>query len=87
MFTLIFWKKATERALKSGANFVIAVLTAAGVSSQIDTSTAHVVNALTWDYKSLGGAFIAGMIISYLTSLGAAQIGTKNDPALYTPTP
>ena len=70
MFTIKFWKLATERAVKSGAQ---AVLLALGASD------AGQVNALTFDWK-LGLGFAAGgALLSYLTSIVSAPI--SGDPA------
>lgn len=73
MFTLIFWKRATERSLKSAAQ---AVLLGLGFSD------AGPVNALEFDYK-LGLGFAAGgAILSYLTSIVSAPAGPDDSPSL-----
>jgi hypothetical protein len=74
MFTIMFWKRATERAVKSGAQ---AVLLGLGFSD------AGPVNALQFDYK-LGLGFAAGgALLSYLTSLVTAPLaGDPDDPSM-----
>lgn len=81
MFTRKFWRAATERALKSGAQFVLAVLGVAAVSAGIDTPTGEVANALAWNYLTLLGALLAGFLISLLTSVATAA-ATDGNPSL-----
>ncbi|WP_193510495.1 hypothetical protein [Cryobacterium sp. BB736] len=71
MFTFAFWKAATERAIKSGAQFVGLTIgggIAAGVSGN------EVINAFLLDYPTLGGVFLGGALASYVTSLISAPI-------------
>lgn len=70
MFTVKFWKLATERAVKSAAQ---AVLLALGASNS------GPVNALEFDYK-LGLGFAAGgALLSFVTSIVSAPM--SGDPA------
>jgi hypothetical protein len=72
MFTLIFWKAATERALKSGAQFVLLTIgggLAAGISGD------ETINAFLLDFPTLGGVFFGGALASYLTSVVSAPVG------------
>ncbi len=78
MFTLAFWKAATERALKSGAQFVLVTIGFGLVAGTQTSETADVLNAFTLNYVTLGGVFLGGAIVSYLTSIvsDAATGGT-----------
>jgi hypothetical protein len=69
MFNLQFWKAATERALKSGAQFVILTIGGGTVAGATGNET---VNAFLLDYPTLGGVFLGGAILSYLTSVISA---------------
>lgn len=78
-FSLVFWRKAAERAIKSagqGAVAVIALGVAAGAAGQ------STVNAFLVDWKAaLGGA--AGMaVLSLGTSIATAKIGPADDPGV-----
>ena len=79
MFTLLFWKLATERAVKSAAQSVILALSA---------SDEGPVNALSFDWK-LGLGFAAGgAVLSYLTSIISAPVsGNPASPSLVEETP
>lgn len=79
MFTLAFWKAATERALKSGAQFVILTITGGAVAGAAGQET---INAFLLDYPTLGGVFLGGVVISYLTSIVSAPIGNSGGPSL-----
>lgn len=69
VFTKDFWKGALERAVKSGAQFVLLVLGVGVVAGGVDTETAQVINAFALDYVALGGAFLGGVLMSVLTSV------------------
>lgn len=79
MFTLAFWKAATERALKSGAQFVILTITGGAIAGAAGQDT---VNAFLLDYPTLGGVFLGGALISYLTSIISAPLGGGSGPSL-----
>lgn len=70
MFNLAFWKAATERALKSGAQFAAVVITA-GLTGATGN---EVVNAFLLDYTTLLGVFAGGVIFSYVTSIASAPV-------------
>lgn len=71
MFTAKFWKDATERAVKTFAQFIV-VLGAAGT-----------LNVFTIDWKTNLGLALGGTLLSYATSIISANIGPKkDDPSL-----
>lgn len=64
MFTRIFWKRSTERALKTAAQAVaLGIGTAAGFDA---------VNA-DWEYLLSMG--LGGVVLSYLSSIISSPIG------------
>lgn len=71
MFSKAFWKAATERALKTGAQFVILTMSGGAIAG---ASGDTVINAFLLDYPTLGGVFAGGVLISYLTSIVSAPI-------------
>jgi len=68
--TLAFWKATAERAVKTGAQFV---LVSWGIGDGI-------MNAWTIEPIEVGGMFLGGIAVSVLTSLASA--GTGNGPSL-----
>lgn len=72
MFTRKFWKAATERALKSGAQFVALTIGGGAIAGAAGNET---VNAFLLDYPTLGGVFLGGALVSYLTSVISAPVG------------
>lgn len=71
MFSKKFWKEATERAVKTFAQFII-VLGAAGSF-----------NVFTVDWKTNIGLALGGVLLSYATSIVSAGIGPdKGSPSL-----
>jgi hypothetical protein len=71
MFTKKFWIEASERALKTFAQFIL-VLGAAGT-----------LNVFTADWKTNIGLALGGALLSYATSLVSANIGPdKGSPSL-----
>lgn len=71
MFTKEFWKEATERAIKTFAQFILVL------------GTADTFNVFTIDWKTNLGLALGGMLFSYATSIVSANIGPrKNDPSL-----
>ena len=70
MFTQKFWIEATERALKTFAQFVL-VLGAAGSFNVFDV-----------DWKTNLGLALGGALLSYATSIVSASIGDKGTPSL-----
>ena len=71
MFTKKFWIEASERALKTFAQFIL-VLGAAGTF-----------NVFSVDWKTNIGLSLGGALLSYATSLVSANIGPdKGSPSL-----
>ena len=71
MFTVKFWKEATERALKTFAQFILVL------------GTANTFNVFTVDWKTNLGLALGGALLSYATSIVSANIGPKkDDPSL-----
>lgn len=72
MYRIAFWKDASERAVKTAAQFVIG---AWGIGDGI-------FNALEMDWGFAGGAALGGMVLSLLTSIASAPIGSKGDASV-----
>lgn len=70
MFTRKFWKKATERAVKTAGQAAILAL---GGAASLD--------ALHADWETVGSFALGGAILSYLTSVITGPIGPDNDPS------
>jgi hypothetical protein len=70
MFTKKFWIEATERALKTFAQFIL-VLGAAGSF-----------NVFNVDWQTNLGLALGGALLSYATSIVSAGIGDKGTPSL-----
>lgn len=70
MFSIGFWKDATERALKTFAQFFV-VLGGAGA-----------LNVFTLDWKTNLGLSLGGALLSYATSIASAGIGEKHSASL-----
>lgn len=66
MFTTAFWRAATERAIKTGAQ--VAILTIG----------ADTFNAVTMDWGQVGGFALGGVALSYLTSLAFGRDGNPS---------
>lgn len=77
MFTLIFWKQVAERALKTGAQALIAMF------------AADKVGLLDVDWAKAGSVAAMALILSILTSIVSAPVGPdKGSPSLVdTPPP
>jgi hypothetical protein len=73
MFATQFWMRATERAVKSAAQFG---LFAWGTTAF--TSVGNVINIL----PATGLAMGFGLGLSYLTSIATANIGEKGQPSM-----
>jgi Putative lactococcus lactis phage r1t holin len=73
MFTTYFWKSALERALKSFAQALLAVV-GVGTVGILDVAWA----------PALSTAAMAG-VLSVLTSIASAKVGTPDDPSLVKP--
>jgi len=61
MFTLAFWKAATERAVKTGAQSVLTAYFVGDVA----------LNAFQADWVNMGGIGLGGVVLSVLTSLAS----------------
>jgi hypothetical protein len=72
MYSISFWKDTFERAVKSAAQ---GALLAWGVGDQI-------MNIFEADWGVAGGAALGAMILSILTSIISAPIGSKGDASL-----
>ncbi|HEY7043508.1 MAG TPA: holin [Nocardioidaceae bacterium] len=73
MFSALFWKKTAERAIKSFAQSLAAVLAASGLG----LLTARWMTALS----------TAGMValLSVLTSVASCKLGPEDDPSMVNP--
>ena len=69
MFTKSFWKAAAERAIKTVAQALIAVIAA----SQF--------NWLSADWQSVLGTAATAGVLSLLTSIASAGVGDKGTPS------
>lgn len=74
MFTREFWKRATERAIKTGAQVLGTVWLVGDVAA----------NAFTLDYRLGAGLFLGGALSSIVTSVASAPIGPAEDPSVVT---
>lgn len=72
MFTVDFWKDATERALKTAAQSVI-LFWAVGDG---------LLNAWEADWTNAGGVAVGGLVLSYLTSLASSLRGDSESASL-----
>lgn len=70
IYTKEFWAKATERAMKTLAQFVLVMLGGEAVS------------VFTLDWVQFAGIALAGVIMSYATSIVSANFGEKGSPSL-----
>lgn len=70
MFTLIFWKDAGERALKTFSQTLVALLTAGGM------------NLMTIDFKNALSVAGFAALTSLLTSVASVTISSKNSASL-----
>ncbi|GAW54759.1 holin [Nocardioides sp. PD653] len=71
MFTKKFWKRASERAVKSAAQ--AAVLALGGAAS---------LDAMHADWETVGSFALGGAVLSYLTSVITSGTGPKDDPSV-----
>ena len=73
MWTTRFWKRATERAAKTAAQFGLLAL-----GTVVFTSVGEVVNAA----EAVGFALLFGAVSSYLTSIASTAVGDHDSPSL-----
>ena len=71
MFTLTFWKAATERAVKTAAQTLLSVYFVGDVA----------MNAFEADWSNMAGVGLGGLVASYLFSLASAA-GDGNPSAI-----
>lgn len=77
MFLRTFWATATERALRTGAQFALTVLLAGFGTQGAEAGAPELVNELLTAggvghrLAGLGVAFVLGVVVSILTSLAA----------------
>lgn len=72
MTTRKFWQNAFERAVKTGAQTILAVLVVGD----------GILNAFQIDYLQAGGVGLGGIVLSLLTSIASSAIGDHEDPSL-----
>jgi hypothetical protein len=70
MFTALFWKQAAERALRTVAQALVAVIAA----TSFDWFSA--------DWKAIAGTALTAGVLSLLTSIASAGIGEKGTPSI-----
>lgn len=70
MFTFRFWQSTVERAIKTFAQSLLAILSADGVG------------LLTVPWLSALSTAGAAALLSVLTSMGSAPVGEPNSPSL-----
>lgn len=70
MFTTLFWKSAAERAIKTVAQALIAVLAA----TTFDWFTA--------DWQAIAGTAATAGVLSLLSSIASAGIADKGTPSI-----
>lgn len=70
MFTIAFWKDATERALKTFAQFILVL------------GGAEAFNVFNADWYTTLGLALGGVVVSYATSIVSAGVGKKGDASL-----
>jgi hypothetical protein len=73
MFNKVFWLEATERAIKTLAQFIV-VLGAAGS-----------LNVFTVDWQTNIGLALGGALLSYATSIVSAGVSKTHSPSLVNP--
>jgi len=70
MFTVLFWKEATERALKTFAQFILVV------------AGAGALNVFAVDWSQTLGLALGGALLSYATSIVSAGVKKDDSPSL-----
>ena len=71
LFTDDFWNDATERAIKTGAQFVIGGL-----------GLGEITNAFSIDWQLGVGFGVTGVVLSLLTSVASAGVGQRGSPSI-----
>jgi hypothetical protein len=76
MWTVTFWQRAAERAIKTGAQAAIAALV-------LTDPGAIGFDALAADWQAVASFAGGGLVLSLLTSLASSGMGPdKGDPSL-----
>lgn len=70
IWTKAFWMEATERALKTFAQFILAL------------QAGDALNIFNIDWTQTLGAAVGGVLLSYATSIVSASINKKGSPSL-----
>jgi Putative lactococcus lactis phage r1t holin len=70
MWTLLFWKKTAERAVKSAGQGIVLAL------------GAGLVNAWDADWKQVAGVGLGMAVLSVGTSMASIAIGPDDDPSV-----
>lgn len=71
IFTILFWRAALERSLKSAAQG--AILAGVGVAK---------FDALTASWETIGGAALGAAVLSVLTSVASDAVTSGSGPSL-----
>lgn len=75
MFTLGFWKRALERAVKTAAQSLVALWAVGDVA----------LNAFSIDWSQAAGIAAGAAVLSILTSIISEPFGDQGDPSLVKP--
>lgn len=70
MFTKAFWLEATERAIKTLAQFFVTLT--AGTAFDVFSA----------DWQTIMGLSLGGMVLSYATSILSVKVGKTGTPSL-----
>lgn len=70
IYTKEFWAKSTERAIKTFAQFVLVMF------------GGEAFNIFTLNWVEFAGFALAGVVVSYATSIVSANFGDKGTPSL-----
>ena len=70
LFTMLFWKEATERAVKTAAQTFLAL------------DAGETLNLLTIDWLNMFGVAGGAALLSYATSIVSASITKRSSPSL-----
>jgi Putative lactococcus lactis phage r1t holin len=76
MFTVIFWRDAIERAIKTAAQ---ALILSAGAGAGFDL--------YHFDFKAGAISVVGGIVLSLLTSIASLPFGQPGTPSLVAPIP
>ena len=71
LFTKVFWKDATERAVKTAAQAAL-----------LSVGAAKGFNLFTLNWEVMVGFALGGALFSYLTSVASSQVGDDSSASL-----